>query len=159
MKVEQGRIAAEGMGGFLNPPGHPEHKYSVKWGMGRTQGRDVGSMSLSYATTVEWLDETTKEKAKALLHEWETEQRHVIDRDWVQQVLGYFSNCYRNPRLEGEEAWEPSNCLITSSRRLAIMDYVDEHLGVHFIRKFYPDFTPTFDDFEKAYWGDRPVSQ
>jgi hypothetical protein len=152
MKIEQGRISGTGMGGFLNPPGHPEHTFSVAWGKGRSEG----SASLSHAVTVEWLDETTKAKAKALLDEWEIEQRHVIDRDWVQQILGYFRNCYRHPGVKDETEWCASHCLITRDRNP--MEHLFDHLGVHHIREFYPEFVPSTEDFEKAYWGERPVS-
>jgi hypothetical protein len=38
------------------------------------------------------------------------------------------------------------------------MEHLFDHLGVHHIREFYPEFVPSTEDFEKAYWGERPAT-
>src|SRR5690349_1630197 len=102
-KFDQGSIVKEGMGGFLNPPGHPEHTMSV-----------VGyrfSESLSAAVNDENLDPALRAEAKQILDDWEA-NKPPIDRDWVHSVLGYFRGCYQgNPEL-GEKSWHVCKLVI-----------------------------------------------
>ncbi|HWC39364.1 MAG TPA: hypothetical protein VG476_12580, partial [Acidimicrobiales bacterium] len=85
--------------------------------------------------------------------EWE---RPAIEsdevRDWIAQVLGYFRNCYRGDGPE-PQCWHAANLHIVRGDDLPP---VDEHAGVHLIRKYYPEYTPTADDFKSAYWGVKP---
>ena len=57
-------IKNEGMGGFLNPPLHAEHSYSVE-----SYNRDT-SMSLSYALTCDYIPSNIQEKARSLLKKY-----------------------------------------------------------------------------------------
>lgn len=66
IKKEPGQIRTTGMGGFLNPPNHPEHSYSVEFDLWR-RPENRGGMSLTCASTCEWLDDETKREAKELL--------------------------------------------------------------------------------------------
>jgi hypothetical protein len=106
-------------------------------------------MSLEYAVDCESLSDTARAGAKALLDNW---QRPPIDRAWVLQVLGYFAGCY-NLRLALEWGWEVAH--LTMDKTLDPMQYIDNHAGVHLIRKYYPDFSPTTEDFQEACWGTR----
>ncbi len=142
-----GRIdKTSGCGGFLNPPTHPEHTMSV-----RSKFGDEFVMSLSSAVAEGWLDGATRRAAREILAGWE---RPPIDRadvvEWVAQVLGYFRNCYRRGG-SGETAWYVSN--LSVEPEADPMENIEDHAGVHCIRKYYPEFTPTREDFDRAHWG------
>jgi hypothetical protein len=142
-RSEYGKIINSGMGGFLNPPTHPEHTFSVH----STDG-DTFSMSLSSAAAAEWLEPRVKARAKGILKRWTPlplEDQQV--KDWIYQVLGYFSGCYR-----GEDgSWNASDLKI--DKTLDPIANADKHAGVNCIRKYYPEYVPTADDFKNAYWG------
>lgn len=137
-----------GMGGFLNPPTHPEHTISVRSSYGNTF-----FMSLSSAAEAEWLDPSTRGTARGILKAWKPlpiESPEV--QDWIRQVLGYFRNCYRGDGSE-PECWNASN-LVTD--RTDLRFDVDRHAGVHLIRKYYPEYVPLSVQFRESYWGKKP---
>jgi hypothetical protein len=141
----QGMVITEGAGGFLNPPTHPEHTQSVRSSYGRTF-----SLSLTEAAKTEWLDAATRNKAADILKRWKPLPiGDASVQEWILQVLGYFHNCYKGG--DGTEAWFAS--------ALRIDRYADPvlnanlHAGVHSIRQYYPDFTPTAEHFRLANWG------
>lgn len=148
-QTEEGRqtgdIKASGMGGFLNPPTHPEHNFCV--GIGHD-----GSMSLSSAVDDDNLDDETRAKARQLLDDWQPlpldDPKTVA---WIRQVLGYFKGCWRNPSVPEPECWHAGKLLCN----LPITEQSDigDHAGVHLIRQWYPEFVPTEDNFLQAKWG------
>jgi hypothetical protein len=148
-----GRIVSGGMGGFLNPPTHPEHYRSVK----SYQGNHF-FMSLSFATECERLDDETRNGAAVILSNWV--KPSINDepvQDWIYRVLGYFHNCYS---IDGKDR-DVNNCLIWIEKdKKSFGDKWknfqrnrNRHIGVMFIREFYPEYMPTDDDFHNAYWG------
>lgn len=142
-----GKIVSEGMGGFLNPPTHPEHSHSVHSLYG-----DTFSMSLSAAVESDWLDDETKAAAKRMLDSWaRPDIESPAIRDWVHRVLGYLQGCYQGDNGE----WDASKLIIDQGRDP--IANVDQHAGVHMIREYYPDYQPTVEDFKLAYWGTRQV--
>lgn len=144
MSTRNGRIVREGMGGFLAPPTHPEHDYSIRY--------NGGCMALSGAADADFLDDETRAKARALLGEWKPiPMDHLEVKDWISQVLGYFENCYRGEGPE-PECWYAGKLRIPPKDGTAPRP-LDEHAGVHHIRKFYPEFAPTPQDFIRARWG------
>jgi len=147
MEKERGRIVKESMGSFLDPPTYPTHFYSVETDLNRPR-KYRGCMSLTFAVKCEWLHDITKQKAKELLDSW---QRPPIDRadiqDWIHQVLGYFHHCYKG------KSWKAEDLIIDSERDP--IEHQDEHAGVHWIRRFYPEYRLTKEDLEKAYWGSK----
>jgi len=152
---EKGRIVNPGMGGFLNPPTHPEHEWHVQTDLHR-RPENRGGMSLTAATEATWLDSATRAEAKKLLKSWQPPPPNSPEIvDWRQQVLGYFRNMYRNPNAPKDEQWNASTMIVDRDRDP--IANADDHAGVHFIRKFYPDYMPTEADFG-AYWGSRPES-
>jgi len=153
MTHERGRIRREGMGGFLNPPTHPEHSYSVETDL-RRRPENRGSMSLETAVTSEWLDVGTRAAAKRLLTSWERPPLESAEvQEWIHQVLGYFKGCYCGPQ-DGEDKWNASNVRIMPGADPVLN--ADIHNGVHLIRKYYPEFKPTAEHFARAYWGTKP---
>lgn len=154
-----GRIVRRGTGGFLNPPTHPEHEWGVETDL-RRKPENRGSMSLGQAAKSTWLDEATRNAARARLIAWSVSRPALDDpriQDWILQVLGYFHDCYKG---EGPECWHADKLRILPPQvPNGWGEYppppppVDEHAGVHYIRKFYPEFTPTGKQFARAYWG------
>lgn len=137
-------LASTGMGGSLNPPTHPEHTRSVveKY----LNGHECGSMSLSFAARMNFAP------AQHLLEEWKAPPiESEVVQQWVRQILGYFKDCYRNPIAPEARQWDADKMVI--SPELDPMKEVNEHAGVHHIRKFYPDFAPTPEQFAEARWG------
>ena len=138
---KQGYIVNKGMGGFLNPPTHPEHDRSV-------QGKNF-SMSLTGALEADWLTDHTKLKAKTILDAWEPLRLDLV-KDWIYQVLGYFHDCYVGQDEQGNASWNADKLRIA---KIDPMLNIDLHAGVHLIRKYYPEYVPIKEDFDNAYWG------
>lgn len=156
MSTQKGRIVNQGMGGFLNPPGHPEHTRSVEFDL-RRKPENRGSMSLSHALECDWLDGLTKAQARRLLEVWSLQKRPLSDstvQDWIQQVLGYFRGCYAGQNAKGEQSWNVSDLRI--DQNVDPLLNADIHAGVHLIRKYYPEYSPKAEDFKQAYWGTKP---
>lgn len=149
MGTERGQLRKSGMGGFLNPPGHPEHEWSVEIDL-RRRPENRGSMSLTAATESEWLTPATRAAARRKLAEWQPlPLTDPAVRKWVASVMNYFRGCFKNTSLSEEEAWNASKLVIDRTRPVD-----DEHAGVRLIRKYYPDFklTDVVVD-ETAPWG------
>jgi len=142
-KRDMGKIVNYGMGGFLNPPTHPEHTRAVQSLHG-----DTFFMSLSAAVESEWLDAGSRLAAKSLLDSWQSPAIESPEvQDWIRQVLGYFRGCY-----QGENgSWHAGELKIVKKGEL--LPPVEQHAGVHLIRKYYPEFEPTAEQFEQAFWG------
>lgn len=157
--MEPGKIIGgtpkHGMGGFLNPPGHPEHTHHVETDL-RRKPENRGSMSLSSAVECAWLDPFTRAEAKRLLAQWQ-ENRPALKspevQDWIRQVLGYFRNSYRGEGPE-PECWYAEKLRILKPGDEARPN--EEHAGVHLIGKYYPEYVPTAEHFAEAYWGTKP---
>lgn len=145
-------MVSGGMGGFLNPPTHPEHTQHVETDL-RKRPENRGGMSLSTTLECEWMDDATKAAARTALDSW---QRPPMDAPeviaWILQVLGYFKGCYRGPDPE-PECWHAGRLSIDDRDP---MQHLDEHAGVRLIRKYYPEFMPTAQMFLDAYWGTKP---
>lgn len=144
----------QGMGGFLNPPGHPEHTIHVETDLDRRKD-NRGGMCLSAAVTSDWVDLETQAQAKGLLDGWAANRTKLEAPEiqaWVLQVLGYYKGCYRNPNVPADRQWNASDVLIDWERDP--MFAPGEHCGVRQIREFYPEFEPTAEHFNRAQWGE-----
>jgi hypothetical protein len=144
------KLIHEGMGGFLNPPTHPEHDWSVQTDL-RRRPENRGSMSLTAASTCEYLDGFISGAAKRQLADWKAP---AIDspevQEWIRQVLGYFKGCYRNPNVPESEQWNAGTLVIDKRNP---MENPEDHAGVNLIRKYYPTYEPTAEQFAAARWG------
>lgn len=140
------KVLKHGCGAFLRPPAHPEHFCCI----------EVDGVKLSLSGALFNENVAVRIIAKKLL-EWDTGE---IDSDWVYRVLGYYAHAWRNPKLKEPECWFHSNIFYCEDAIGA--SYLD-HFGVHFIQKFYPEYFPTQEDFDNAYWdgvtsfGSQPV--
>lgn len=145
--VSFGKIVNSGMGGFLNPPTRPEHSYSV-----RSLRGDTFCMSLTAAVSDKWLDEKTRKQAGELLSRWIAPDINSPKiQAWIRQVLGYFAGCYVGQDKVGNPSWNVSDLRISKETNPTLN--ADTHAGVHFIRKYYPNFIPTAEHFAQAKWG------
>ncbi|HEY5657143.1 MAG TPA: hypothetical protein VIY27_05095 [Myxococcota bacterium] len=155
-KPVSARVTYRGMGGFLNPPTHPEHHLHVETDL-RRRPENRGGMSLSAAAECDYIDPRARAEAQRRLAKWEPlpiDDPAIVD--WVHQVLGYFRGMYqglRGPVPPGTE-WHVEN-LFSDPERDPVQS-ADSHAGVHYIRKFYPEYMPTAEDFAGAYWGTKP---
>ncbi len=155
--TEKCKIINQGMGGFLNPPGHPEHNYSVQMDL-RRKPENRGSMTLSYALKSPTVDSMTLARVMTLLSAWKATKPPLTApavKDWIRQCLGYYAGCFN---FQGNEAgWHCQNLTIDSD--VDPLENAEFHAGVHRIREFYPDYTPCRLDFLRAYWGTKPESK
>jgi hypothetical protein len=148
-RCNYGRIVNEGVGGFLNPPTHPEHSYSVHSSYG-----DTFSMSLTSAAEASWLNPATRGAAKGKLKAWKPLPiEHPDVQDWIYRVMGYFKGCYAWPSDNGDINWNADKLDIDTIKDPVLLQ--DNHAGVHLIRKYYPEFKLTQEIVERAYWGNR----
>jgi hypothetical protein len=146
-----GKIVASGQGGFLNPPTHPEHSFSVR----SIHGFSFG-ISLESAATETWLDDSVRLAARRMLDRW---KRPEIESEtiqaWIKEVLAYFRNCYGADPVVTYTFHVPTNWNASKLVINADADPVanaDLHAGVHFVRKYYPEYVPKADDFTGT-WG------
>jgi hypothetical protein len=129
-----GTIIDGGLGGFLCPPTHPAHSHCVRYRNSR--------ISFFSALEASWVDKATKDMVRHFLNSWQPIPLADV-MDWVHQVLGYFRHSYGSGSAKDlvfHSDWDP-------------MEHVDEHAGVHHIRRYYPGYKPTREDFEQAYWN------
>jgi hypothetical protein len=151
--TDKARIIYKGAGGFLNPPGHPEHTKSVETDLQR-RPENRGSMSLSFAADCDYIDASTQRRAQVILHEWTLRRYRLTSeetQDWIRQVLGYFRGCFKGG---GSNPWNADQLRITQD--IDPLLNADIHAGVHLIRKYYPEYVPAQDHFDGAYWGAKP---
>jgi hypothetical protein len=144
------RLVRRGMGGFLNPPTHPEHEWSVETDLAR-RADDRGGASLTAAVDSEWLDPAARAAARQLLQSWQPlPLSHPDVVAWRRRVLGYFAGCYRNPDGAPDQ-WHVARLVIDRERDP--LAHPEEHAGVRMIRQYYPDYAPSAEDFSAARWG------
>lgn len=99
-----------------------------------------------------------RDNAKQLLDAWEREKlplTHPETRDWIFRVLGYYKAHYANRVFKEPLCWYPLNIIYDARGERDPLAEADEHVGVHFIRRFYPDYQPIQADFDGAYWVPR----
>jgi len=152
MKYISGRVVRDnhGMGGFLCPPTHPMHTHRIETDL-RRKPENRGGMSLDYAVDCEYLDPTIRKEAKKILNNWTPPPVESPEiQAWIHQVLGYFKGCYCRGNGSNPEDWYAGNLTIGREGT------PDKHVGVHLIRKYYPNFMPTQENWDMAYWGKKP---
>lgn len=133
-------------GSFLEPPTHPSHHYEVT-------GHGYFASIMAAAKDPE-VDIYTRTQAKTILRKWRAPAiTNKEVQDWIYQVLGYFKHCYKSldPSLDEEETWYASNVRIDTELDPVVNQ--NQHVGVHFIKKYYPKFVLTHTIAAQAYWG------
>lgn len=127
------RIRKQGMGGFLNPPGHADREYAVE----EYDGTElIGAMSLSYAAgtgTGTWVPEDIKTRCRKLL----AEMPGTYTDAWEREVYTYFAHCYSPDGVERNV----SKCVIDLTDALN----PEHHLAYLHVRGFFPGAKPRLD--------------
>jgi hypothetical protein len=150
-KAYGAKIVNKGMGGFLCPPGHPSHTQSVE--TGRSDNPN-GCYSLEAAIKSEWLSAGLRGRCSGILKRWEASKLPLESEPvqaWIREVLGYFKGCYAGQDKDGNPSWNAGELRIDSTADPMLN--IDAHAGVHLIREYYLDFTPTAEQFASAQWG------
>lgn len=142
MEKIRGRIFNGGIGCFLTPPNYPNQRFGVKM-------KDR-YCSLDYVKHhPELFDDNLCNKVKTILNDWFENKPSLKDdavKTWIYSVLKYFANVYS---IDGKstDVNDKTNCVILEGRDQ--LDY-EHHMGVLYIRKFYPEYIPTDEDFINA---------
>ena len=130
------------MGGFMSPPGHPDHEWSVGEYTGRTSHRELGRMSISTAAEAHWAPESVRARAQQLL----AEAQIVCSELWVRHVYGYYQSMYlpeSGDRTVQDLITDPAGKLPA-----------ERHAAVALVREYFPDHQPRTDliaDFRFCY--------
>ena len=139
-------IVNEGMGGFLNPPGHAEHAYSVREYNVHGPEREQSSISLSYAAqhAIEWGHPGIARAAASKL----AEQPGTFTPEWDRECYAYFANCYAPDGVTRDVG----KCEIRSGQTPALNP--EWHLAYLHVRSFFPDARPNIALIENPpTWG------
>lgn len=115
------RILNSGMGGFLNPPGHAEHNWSI--------GDGNGSASLTYALTQPWVSDELKRAIRALL----LTNPGTFTPEWEANCYAYFRNCYSPDGVQRNVSGLMSN------------GPPEYHAAYLHIKKFFPVYAPNLE--------------
>jgi hypothetical protein len=129
------------MGSFLYPPEHAHYNWHVG-----SKYADTFFMSLESAAESDWLDPETKDRAKTILDGYSPPNinaPHV--QQWIGEVLRHLRHCYEGEASLGEERWSAGNLRIDHVAKQ--VENQDTHAGIHWIRKWYPDFVATEEHF------------
>lgn len=122
-----------GSGGFMDPPGHAHHTYSVYVWEGRRRPPDT-IMSVQSAAESDWLPESARKRAQEMLSSHTATPSEL----WIRNVYGYFRNMYLP---EGAE-WNTAGDLKVGKPG----EYPhDRHAAVLMVRKFFPGHEPRAD--------------
>lgn len=125
----------DGMGGFLNPPTHPQHTTSI---IEKRGGHEVGYYSLTGARDEKYLPGRVRGTANGILKRWVREKgQEQPDEVWLASVYNYFRNCY-SPDGENRNV---SDCLINNANSLP----PERHLAYLFVKEFYPAHKPDIE--------------
>lgn len=124
-----------GMGGFLCPPGHWNHEYTLTGYDGGRLKRDPDSLcGIEYALTDEaGASDAIKARVRKIIAD-----ATLVDSDmWERSVYGYFRNSYSPEDMNrnvSRAIIDPANTITP-----------DRHLAVLCIREYFPDHKPRLD--------------
>ncbi len=139
------RVVAGSMGSAFLPPSHPGNRFEIETDLQRRK-ENRGSMSLEYAA------ELGNSDALRLIAEWEANKPALSTREnrlWVKQVQAHFRNCYRGE--DSKREWDAGSMHIHGDGRYGsavckVSHVFEDWAGVHFIRKYYPEYRPIGPD-------------
>lgn len=164
---------SDGSGGFLSPPGHPHHRYTVEGYFGGKMRPVSGPNfigALDHLIEDPWGDVPADVKERA--HKIMAEATLEPDEDWIRQVYGYFAHSYSPDGVDrnvsnavstsklhcrcGQEFWRQSELdrhLDGLSAEASYAHYAvakplppaEHHLGYLLVREYFPDHTPRAD--------------
>lgn len=119
------KIKSGSSGGFLDPPGSPQHSYEVAEMAGNH--RQIGWLSVEAAATEEWVPEATRAACQRLLDT----AKVVPSEAWLAQVYSYFANCYSPDGINRNAG----DCIIDPEGEID----PERSLAVLHIRQWFPD--------------------
>jgi len=123
----------ESVGGFMCPPGHPNHTYSVhSYPSARARNAD-GYYSLDSILDADWVPARVRAQAQRIMDAAEL----VCSELWVRHVYGYFRNMYLSEtgsRDVSDLVTDPANALPAG-----------RHAAVALVRQYFPDHQPRVD--------------
>lgn len=135
-------VASGSAGSFLEPPYKKCHRYEV------VQKHAGNVMSICSIDSFKKEFPELAAKVDSIIGE---EKQTPIDENWKNSVFNYYNNCYSSDGVNSNA----SDCIILEEE--TSLDYKNKyHLAVLFIRKYYPDFIATEEDFlnhPEASWG------
>lgn len=143
------RIVRGGMGGFLAPPGHPTHDWSVEDGPGRDTQRGPSLIaSLDYAVQNEHgeVPRHLQEHARKLF----ADAVLVRSEAWERQVYGYFRGCYSPDGVNRKVA---DAVIFPKGTAAELLPPPEHHLAYLLVRTYFPDATPRLDLIENSEGG------
>lgn len=134
--------SGQGAGGFLNPPQHAAHTYSV---IEKRSGHEVGFYSLESATKEEWMPHAVKIKAAHLLKQYPG----VVTEEWIISVYKHLNHCY-----------SPDGTERSASKSICYGKFWDNadqeknvdpetHLGYLYVKEFDSTHAPRLDLMER----------
>jgi len=164
----------QGSGGFLCPPGHPNHEYVLKGYYGGRVKRDAdlyASIELAL-DPAEDIPESVREHARRIM----SEANLVCSVAWVKSVYGYFRNSYsldgadRNvshavifrpgcrhverhrPCKAGPDDGVHTGANVPGWHKWdpAIIPPAEHHLGYLCVKSYFPEHTPILDLIESG---------
>lgn len=122
-----------GAGGFMSPPGHPSHTYSVNIYTSPRARKVIGSMSITSAATDEHVPAGVRARVRKILADAELSMSNL----WVRHVYGYWRNMY----VPESGSTNASDLISDSTHSLP----AERHGAVAHIRKYFPDHKPRTD--------------
>jgi hypothetical protein len=121
-------------GSFMDPPGHPSHRYEVRvYDNGRVKRDADAYLSVASAAEAEWLPESARERARKLL-----DDATIVESEmWVRHVYGYFRSMY----VAEDGSRNASDLIADRSGALP----AERHAAVAMIRQYFPEHEPRTD--------------
>lgn len=130
-RVKAWHISDDGLGsgGFMSPPGHWNHRYTLWHGWSYKHADFIGS--------IDYDDEPLPEAIAARIAHIKASATLVCSEPWQRHVYLYFQHMY---------ARESGNRVAS----MAITDHAnalppERHLGFLMVREFFPDHEPRLD--------------
>src|SRR5687768_7164894 len=135
-RTEKWHITADGqgMGGFLCPPGHPNHVYVVWEGYFRSMARARTLMALDSCVKEEWVSASIRQRAQNLINQAQLTSSEL----WLRHTYGYMGGMYWPQGVEPRSAMD----MVAIPARDGDPE---RHGAVVHIRKYFPDHEPRID--------------
>ena len=152
-------IKTGSQGNAFDPPRYPTHKYHIE------NNKKTCYLSIDKdiyeKDEYSYIDNEIKLECKKIIEKWDIDKLpldHDLVKDWIYQMLGYFKDCFKGL----ENNWNCDKMKVRDYKKIFsksefyykfLVTTQSLHFGVHHIRKYYPEYVATEDDFENAYWG------
>lgn len=137
-------IEGDGSGGFLCPPGHPNHRYSLHEFVSPRGRKVIGIFSIDYALLG---DHAATPQIKLQVAKIYGKSELVCSEKWIRHVYGYFRNCYLPE--SGEKAADKLLIVKPGQKddqgNPIPLPSPERHRAADLIREYFPDHQPRED--------------